>query len=185
MWQRKEEKGLASLPSSAGSTEGRGETGRNVLPAGGMANIGKSVVFKGDLSGSEDLFLDGTIEGTVELRSNSLIVGPNGRVRAGIHARAVVIEGKVDGDIQAGDRVELRKSAILVGNVVAQRIAIEDGAFFKGKVEINRQQRETAQPRTDVRGEAASAAASAGSSAGDGSRSPQRPQGVPVEQKKS
>src|SRR5262249_2299105 len=78
-----------------------------------MAHIGKSVVIKGELSGSEDLYLDGEVEGSVELRQHSLTVGPHGRARANLHAREVIIHGKVDGNIVGDERVELKKSAIL------------------------------------------------------------------------
>ena len=101
-----------------------------------VAHIGKSVIIKGQLSGSEDLYLDGEVEGTVELAGNSLSVGPNGRIRANITAREVVIMGKVDGNIKATDRLELRKTGVLNGDVTTSRIVIEDGAFFKGTVEI-------------------------------------------------
>ncbi|MFB3915750.1 MAG: polymer-forming cytoskeletal protein [Terriglobales bacterium] len=104
-----------------------------------MAHIGKSVLIKGELSGSEDLYLDGEVEGTIELRGHSLTVGPNGRVRASIHARDIVVHGKVDGSVHAGERVELKKTAILVGDIFTQRIAIEEGAYFKGGIDIQRE----------------------------------------------
>ena len=105
-----------------------------------VAHIGKSVVIKGELSGSEDLFLDGEVEGSIELREQSLTVGPNGRIRANINAKEVVIHGKVDGNISSLERVELRKSAVLVGDIVTQRIIIEDGAYFKGGIDISKDQ---------------------------------------------
>jgi cytoskeletal protein CcmA (bactofilin family) len=105
-----------------------------------VAHIGKSVVIKGELSGSEDLFLDGEVEGSIELREQSLTVGPNSRIRANINAKEVVIHGKVDGNISASDRVELRKSAVLVGDIATQRIIIEDGAYFKGGIDISKDQ---------------------------------------------
>lgn len=101
-----------------------------------VASIGKSVVIKGELSGSEDLYVDGEVEGSIELRGHSLIVGPNGRVRANVHARDIIVHGKLDGNLYGGERVELRKTAVLVGDIVTQRIAIEDGAFFKGGIDI-------------------------------------------------
>jgi len=104
----------------------------------GLAQIGKSVVIKGELSGSEDLFLDGLVEGTIALKGNSLTVGPNGNVKASIDAKGVVVQGKLEGNIQASDRVELRKSANVTGDIATQRISIEEGAFLKGKVDIHR-----------------------------------------------
>lgn len=106
---------------------------------GDFAHIGKSVVIKGELSGSEDLYVDGTVEGKIELRGHSLTVGPNGNVKADVSAKAVVIQGKLDGSINASDRVELRKSAVVNGDLSTQRVAIEEGAFLKGKVEIQRE----------------------------------------------
>jgi cytoskeletal protein CcmA (bactofilin family) len=103
-----------------------------------IATIGKSVVVKGELSGSEDLVVDGEVEGSIALRGQSLTVGPNGRVRANIEARNVILHGRVDGDIHASDRVELRKSASLLGDITTARISIEDGAFFKGTIDIQK-----------------------------------------------
>jgi cytoskeletal protein CcmA (bactofilin family) len=107
-------------------------------PASSLAQIGKSVVIKGELSGSEDLYLDGQVEGSIALKGNSLTVGPNGHVRASVEAKGVVVQGKLDGNIQASDRVDLRKSAVVNGDISAQHISIEEGAFLKGKVEIHR-----------------------------------------------
>ena len=127
-----------------------------------MAHIGKSVLIKGELSGSEDLYLDGEVEGSVELKQHSLTIGPHGQVRANIHAREIVVHGKVDGNVIGDDRVELKKSAVLSGDVSTQRIVIEDGAFFKGAIDIKK---DTTRPEgQDSRRESAmSAAAGAGS----------------------
>jgi cytoskeletal protein CcmA (bactofilin family) len=103
------------------------------------ANIGKSVVIKGELSGSEDLYVDGNVEGKIELRNHRLTVGPNGNVKADVSAKSVVIQGKLEGTVNASERVELRKSAVVAGDVTTQRIAMEEGAFLKGKVDIQRE----------------------------------------------
>src|SRR5215813_8132232 len=108
------------------------------------AHIGKSVVVKGELSGSEDLYLDGEVEGTIELRDHSLVVGPNGRIRANITARELIVHGKAEGNVHCTERVELKKSCVLVGDIITQRVVIEDGAFFKGAVDLHR---EKAEPR--------------------------------------
>ena len=113
-----------------------------------IATIGKSVVVKGELSGSEDLVVDGEVEGSIALRGQSLTVGSNGRVRANIEARNVILHGRVDGDIHASDRVELRKSASLSGDITTARISIEDGAFFKGTIDI---QKAEAAPKIEPR----------------------------------
>lgn len=103
-----------------------------------MAHIGKSVIIKGELSGSEDLYLDGEVEGSIELNAHNLVIGPNGRVHANVRARDVVIHGKVDGNVYGVERVELKKSGVLSGDIFTQRIVIEDGAFFKGGIDIKK-----------------------------------------------
>ncbi len=105
-----------------------------------VAHIGKSVVVKGELSGSEDLYLDGEVEGSIELRDHSLTVGPHGRVKANVHAKDIVVHGKVEGQVHGSERVELKKSAVLAGDIVTQRIIIEDGAYFKGAIDIQKEQ---------------------------------------------
>jgi cytoskeletal protein CcmA (bactofilin family) len=104
-----------------------------------VAHIGKSVLIKGQLSGSEDLYLDGEVEGTIELEKNTLTIGPNSKIRAHVNAREVIIHGKVDGNIIASAKVELKRTAVLVGDISTQRITIEDGAFFKGAIDIQRE----------------------------------------------
>jgi len=121
-----------------------------------VATIGKSVVVKGELSGSEDLVVDGEVEGSIALRGQSLTIGPNGRVRANIEARNVILHGRVDGDIHASERVELRKSASLSGDITTARISIEDGAFFKGTIDI---QKPEPAPKIEPKPQVAAAAA--------------------------
>ncbi len=99
-----------------------------------VAQIGKSVIIKGELSGSEDLYLDGEVEGSIDLKQNSVTIGPNGKVKAKINAKTVVLEGKVNGNVFGSDRVELRGSAVVSGDIVTKRIVIAEGAFFKGSV---------------------------------------------------
>jgi cytoskeletal protein CcmA (bactofilin family) len=129
-----------------------------------VGHIGKSVQIKGELTGSEDLYLDGEIEGTIDLRDHALIIGPNGKIKAGITARDLVVHGRVEGNVAATGRVELRKSCTLIGDVSTQRIVIEDGAFFKGAIDI----REKDAPKTEARKPiaVASSGMSTGSSSG-------------------
>ena len=103
-----------------------------------IAHIGRSVLIKGELSGSEDLYLDGEVEGNIELRDHNLTVGPNGRIRANVSAKGIIVHGKVDGNLTGSERVELKKSAVLVGDIATQRIVIEDGAYFKGGVDLQK-----------------------------------------------
>jgi cytoskeletal protein CcmA (bactofilin family) len=103
------------------------------------AHIGKSVSVKGQLSGSEDLFLDGEVEGSIDLTGHTLTVGPSGRVRAQISAKTVVIHGNVTGNVRGSDKVELKNTAVLAGDIVTKRIAIDDGAFFKGGIDVQKE----------------------------------------------
>jgi cytoskeletal protein CcmA (bactofilin family) len=104
--------------------------------SGGFANIGKSITIKGEVSGSEDVYVDGQVEGSIQMSGNSLTIGPNAKVHGNVAAKNVVVGGSLDGNIQAEERAELRKSAIVNGDVQTKRIAIEEGAYFKGKLEI-------------------------------------------------
>jgi cytoskeletal protein CcmA (bactofilin family) len=108
------------------------------LPTGEQATIGKSLIVKGEVSGSESLYIDGKVEGAINLPGNRVTVGRNGQVAANITAREVVVLGKVRGNIQASDRVDIRSEGSLTGDVAAARISIEDGAYFKGGIDIRK-----------------------------------------------
>jgi cytoskeletal protein CcmA (bactofilin family) len=110
----------------------------DVPKSGEFAHIGKSVVIKGELSGSEDLYLDGQVDGSILLKGNNLTIGPNGQVKANVESKGLTVQGKLDGNCQASDRVDLRKSAMVTGDITTQRISIEEGAYLKGKVDITR-----------------------------------------------
>lgn len=103
-----------------------------------QATIGKSLVVKGEVTGSESLYIDGKVEGAINLPGNRVTIGRNGQVAANISAREVVVLGKVRGNINANDRVDIRSEGSLTGDVIAQRISIEDGAFFKGGIDIRK-----------------------------------------------
>ena len=105
---------------------------------GGPAVLGKSVMVKGQIFSREDLTIDGEVEGTVELQEHRLTVGPNGRVQASIKAREIVVLGTVHGNVEAADKIDIRKDAKLVGDIKTARIVIEDGAYFKGSIDITR-----------------------------------------------
>src|SRR5579872_1948600 len=127
------------LPSQCFGSVGSASKRRNTMSAplsADLAQIGKSVVIKGELSGSEDLYVDGQVEGSIALKNHSLTVGPNGQVKASVEAKGLVVQGKLEGNVQASDRVELRKSAVVTGDIATQRISIEEGAYLKGKVDI-------------------------------------------------
>ncbi len=109
-----------------------------VTTTGEQATIGKSLVVKGEVTGSESLYIDGKVEGAINLPGNRVTVGRNGQVAANIVAREVVVLGKVRGNCQASDRVDIRSEGSLTGDVIAARISIEDGAFFKGGIDIRK-----------------------------------------------
>ena len=108
------------------------------VPSGEQATIGKSLIVKGEVSGSESLYIDGKVEGAINLPGNRVTVGRNGQVAANIMAREVVVLGKVRGNINASDRVDIRSEGSLTGDVAAARISIEDGAYFKGGIDIRK-----------------------------------------------
>jgi cytoskeletal protein CcmA (bactofilin family) len=103
-----------------------------------QATIGKSLVIKGEVTGSEALYIDGRVEGSINLAGNRVTVGRNGVVNANVTAREIVVLGKVRGNLTASDRVDIRSDGSLTGDVVAARISIEDGAFFKGGIDIRK-----------------------------------------------
>lgn len=105
---------------------------------GEQATIGKGLFIKGEITGTESLYIDGKIEGTINLPGNRLTVGRNGQVNASINAREIVVLGKVKGNVAATDRVDIRAEGSLTGDVSAARISIEDGAFFKGGIDIKK-----------------------------------------------
>lgn len=103
-----------------------------------QATIGKSLVIKGEVTGSESLYIDGRVEGSINLSGNRVTIGRNGVVNANINAREIVVTGKVRGNLVASDRVDIRNEGSLTGDVIAQRISIEDGAYFKGGIDIRK-----------------------------------------------
>lgn len=104
-----------------------------------QAVIGRSIVLKGELSANEDLLIEGQFEGTVNLQDHCLTVGSNGKVKAEIHARQVVILGSVNGNVNAREKIEVRRSGNVVGDLTAASVSIEEGAYFKGSIDILRE----------------------------------------------
>jgi cytoskeletal protein CcmA (bactofilin family) len=103
----------------------------------GMIRIGKSFVIKGEVSCDGDLYIDGQVEGIVDPKGNSLTIGPDGRLKANVIASAVVVRGTLEGNIHASERVDLKQSAVVVGDIVTQSISIEPGAQIKGSIEVH------------------------------------------------
>jgi cytoskeletal protein CcmA (bactofilin family) len=116
----------------------RATTSSSASPAGEQASISKGLSIKGEITGTESLFIDGKIEGSINIPGNRVTVGKNGVVNASISAREIVVLGKLKGNVTATDRVDIRAEGALTGDVAAARISIEDGAFFKGGIDIRK-----------------------------------------------
>jgi cytoskeletal protein CcmA (bactofilin family) len=124
-------------PSVAGTTPGpRFETGSSMEKD--IVNIGKSVVIKGELNGSEDLTIEGHVEGTIQLRDHVLTIGPNGKIKAQVFAKAVIVLGEVTGNVTASDKVDIRDAGSVDGDIISPRVAIAEGAHFRGSVDMQR-----------------------------------------------
>src|SRR4051794_27207762 len=122
-------------PAAAG-TPTRPEPKQNVERD--IVNIGKSVVIKGELNGSEDLTIEGQVEGTIQLRDHVLTIGPNGKIKAQVFAKAVIILGEVTGNVTASEKVDIRDNGSVDGDIVSPRVAIAEGAHFRGSVDMQR-----------------------------------------------
>jgi cytoskeletal protein CcmA (bactofilin family) len=103
-----------------------------------IVNIGKSVVIKGELNGSEDLTIEGQVEGTIQLRDHVLTIGPNGKIKAQVFAKAVIILGEVTGNVTASEKVDIRDNGSVDGDIISPRVAIAEGAHFRGSVDMQR-----------------------------------------------
>ena len=152
MWNRRKEEEHTFKPASAPPTSselakegipmstlpGRASASETHEVHRGTAVLGKSVIVKGQIFSREDLTIDGEIDGSVELHEHRLTVGPNGKLQAGVKAREVVVLGTIHGNVEASDKIDIRKDAKLVGDIKTTRIVIEDGAYFKGSIDIVR-----------------------------------------------
>lgn len=116
------------------------------------ATIGPSIRIKGDLTGEENLIIEGQIEGNIHLDKNDLTIGSNGRVKANIKAKAVIVEGQVEGDIIGKEKVILRRTGNMRGNIVAPRVTLEDGAMFKGSIEMEPEARRGSESEPAISG---------------------------------
>jgi cytoskeletal protein CcmA (bactofilin family) len=103
-----------------------------------MGNIGKSVVIKGELTGSEDLTIEGHVEGKIELQANVLTIGTNGKIKAQVHANTVIVLGEVVGNITASEKVDIRDNGSVDGDITSPKVAIAEGAHFRGAIDMNR-----------------------------------------------
>ena len=116
----------------------------------GPVNIGKSVIIKGELTGSEDLTIEGHVEGKIELRQNVLTIGPNGKIKAQVFAKSVIVLGEVTGNVTASEKVDIRDKGSVDGDIISPRVAIAEGAHFRGSVDM---QRKGGQPQAQSQGQ--------------------------------
>src|SRR2546427_8707135 len=123
-------------PTTAGVPGPRSEGSHNMEKD--IVNIGKSVVIKGELNGSEDLTIEGHVEGTIQLKDHVLTIGPNGKIKAQVFAKSVIVLGEVSGNVTASDKVDIRDNGSVDGDIVAHRVAIAEGAHFRGSVDMQR-----------------------------------------------
>jgi len=154
---KKEATSLSTMPFKAPEPDG----------TRAQASIGKGVKIRGQIYSKEDLYVDGDVEGSIELQENRLTVGPSGKLRCHVKAREVVILGNVQGNVHSSDKLEVRKDAWVVGDITTARIMIEDGAYFKGSIDIVKPEPDkpaaSLQPKPQVTAVAAAAATSANS----------------------
>jgi cytoskeletal protein CcmA (bactofilin family) len=116
-----------------------------------VVNIGKSVVIKGELNGSEDLMIEGHIEGTIQLRDHVLTIGPNGRINAEVFAKSVIVLGEVNGNVTASEKVDIRDTGSVDGDIVSPRVAIVEGAHFRGSVDMQAKGAKQSQGQSDAK----------------------------------
>jgi len=137
-----------------------------------IVNIGKSVVIKGELNGSEDLTIEGHVEGTIQLKDHVLTIGPNGRIKAQVFAKAVIVLGEVTGNVTATDKVDIRDNGSVDGDIVSPRVAIAEGAHFRGSVDMQR--KAGAEPKAQAPAKPAEAAKPAAAPQGQPAAAGQR-----------
>ena len=156
----------SASPAAGGASAGlRGDAAHHMERD--IVNIGKSVVIKGELNGSEDLTIEGHVEGTIQLRDHVLTIGPNGKIKAQVFAKAVIVLGEVTGNVTASDKVDIRDNGSVDGDIISPRVAIAEGAHFRGSVDMQRkggpaqpQKSESAKPaQAQAQPQAAAAAA--------------------------
>lgn len=126
----------ANAPRSAEGVRTERTGGSRPDVGGSVANIGKSITIKGDLSGNEDLQIEGNVEGRIDLPSNQLTIGADGKVKADVHAKAVIVVGHVTGNVSGTERVEVQASGVVDGDVRAPRLVVQEGAVLNGAVEM-------------------------------------------------
>ncbi|MEO2196607.1 MAG: polymer-forming cytoskeletal protein [bacterium] len=147
MWKREEAvKPVAPLPMTNAQGPGAGAERARGRTSDREVHIGKSVIIKGELSGSEDLTIEGQVEGKIELRQHVLTIGPHGRIRAEVAAKAVVVLGEVIGNITASDKVAIQDKGAVEGDITAPKVAIAEGSIFRGAIDMSAASQPESQP---------------------------------------
>ena len=137
----------AAAPAAASAPAAQHHDVRTQQIERDKVNIGKSVVIKGELSGSEDLTIEGHCEGRIELRDNVLTIGPNGKIRAEVFAKSVIVLGEVTGNVTASEKVDIRDNGSVDGDIISPRVAIAEGAHFRGSVDMAQKSKPSTGPR--------------------------------------
>lgn len=168
MWKKEETKAqgvnevsptpASSVPGANPNQSSQSAVANAPVSSGAAACISQGIKIKGEITGKEDLFIDGNLEGKLELGGGSVTIGPNGKVKADIQAREIIVRGSVQGKLNARDRVQLWNSGSVIGEVQTERLSIEDGALFRGRVEAGKPHGKNS--------EASSSAAAGGAKAG-------------------
>ena len=162
MWKREEPAGPGVPTTGSGSnapissaiaSSAVGDTTPNRPMGREVVNIGKSVIIKGELSGSEDLTIEGKVDGEIELRDHILTIGPNGKIKAQVFAKSVIVIGSVTGNITAAEKINIRENGSVDGDINAPTIAISEGAQFRGSIDMQRQQVPQGAPARSVSAE--------------------------------
>jgi cytoskeletal protein CcmA (bactofilin family) len=140
----------APAQQTQASAPAQPESRRQQMMERDIVNIGKSVVIKGELNGSEDLTVEGHVEGKIELRDHVLTIGPNGKIKAQVFAKAVIVLGEVNGNVTATEKVDIRDGGSVDGDIVSPRVAIAEGAHFRGSVDMQRKGGQPLQAKADT-----------------------------------
>jgi cytoskeletal protein CcmA (bactofilin family) len=148
LWEQDQDANHSTTLTTSQQTAAPSPSRSEMTRSGKPATIGQSVEIKGELSGQEDLVIDGSIEGKIFVHDHRLTIGPNGQIHAEVHANSVQIDGAVVGNITAGDRVEISSSGSVLGDIMAPRVALAEGARFKGSIDMGRRDAPSTQSST-------------------------------------
>lgn len=149
MWKKSEAEEYQTKPAIEPSMSDTAKKETHVSKGREHSIIGSSISINGDLTGEEDLFIEGKLDGKIECHRNSVTVGKNGRIKGDIYAKMIAVEGNVEGNLFGDEQLRIRQSGTVRGNIVAPRVALEDGANFKGSIDMSPKDKSPATPAKD------------------------------------